>query len=847
MRLVRSIAALRTAMAARLRSGGDREHEMLVNRLVIGTAIGAYSLATVPDGHPGSGALHVLRLVYCVGALLLMLHLLARPGVSKARRLIAVVLDLGVLSLGLQVGGAVSAPFFPMYLWVILGNGFRFGMPWLRIAAVLSLLGFGLVLAFTPYWSHNLPLGMGLLASLLAIPLYAGTLIRTLSNAREHAEAANKAKSLFLASVSHELRTPLNAVIGMTSLINATRLDAEQREMAGTIRNASKSLLSLIDGILDLSRIEAGQMPVADVEFDLCELMREVMDIASVKGREKGLRMSLHITSRTPLDLVGDAKHLREVLVNLLSNAVKFTPAGSVLLTADVVPHPPSGCHLRIEVSDTGIGIAEASQKRVFEDFVQADGSIMNRFGGTGLGLAITRRLVRLLAGKLELHSAEGQGSTFTVTVPVARAATSPARLDGASITVGSEDARKLEPVLDRLRRIGCGIIVEGASWQPRQVSEPSAWLATSAHAPSVACGRQIILVEEVGPGFSPPRFSLPGFSPMEVRQQFCSVLSWDASNEDLVSAVRIATRKQVTADAAAGTIWTRPRPLRVLVADDNAVNIRVLELVLKRAGHSALVVTDGEQALDAMMEGGFDVVLMDVNMPVMDGVEATQLYRFNTAGRTRLPILGLTADVSGEVNRRCHDAGMDECLLKPIEPGLLLDALDVATAAGQRDHGHATPNPAAPAAVIASLPTLRTGLAGAVNAGTLEQLRSLGGDDFLDDLIDTFLADMGTLHASLIAAVQAKDMAALGAEAHALFSAAGNMGAEPLRQVCRNLQGLTWLDLASSGGQLLQDLGTELGRVRVSLASVRSADLSSAAGERTFAANVHPLTSLRR
>ncbi len=836
MRLIKSIAALRTDMAARLRSGGDREHEMLVNRLVIGTAIGAYSLATVPDGHPGSGMLHVLRLIYCAGALLLMLHLLARPGVSKARRLLAIVLDLEVLSLGLQVGGAVSAPFFPMYLWVILGNGFRFGLPWLRIAAALSLLGFGLVLAFTPYWSHNLPLGMGLLASLLAIPLYAGTLIRTLSNAREHAEAANKAKSLFLASVSHELRTPLNAVIGMTSLINATRLDAEQREMVGTIRNASKSLLSLIDGILDLSRIEAGQMPVSEVEFDLCELMREVMDIASVKGREKGLRMSLHITSRTPLDLVGDAKHLREVLVNLLSNAVKFTPAGSVILAADVVPHQPSGCHLRIEVSDTGIGIAEASQERVFDDFVQADGSIMNRFGGTGLGLAITRRLVRLLAGKLELHSAEGQGSTFTVTMPVARAATSPARLDGASITVGSADARKLEPVLDRLRRIGCGIIVQGASWQPRQVSEPSAWLATSAHAPPVAHGRQIVLVEEVD----------PGFSPVEVRQRFCSVLSRDASDEDLVSAVRIATRRQVTADAAAGTIWKRPRPLRVLVADDNSVNIRVLEMVLERAGHSALVVTDGEQALDAMMEGDFDVVLMDVNMPVMDGVEATQLYRFNTAGRARLPILGLTADVSGEVYRRCQDAGMDDCLLKPIEPSLLLDALDAATAAGQRDQGHAGSNPAAPAAVIASLPRLRAGLATPVNAGTLEQLRSLGGDDFLDELIDAFLADMGTLHASLIAAVRAKDMAALGAEAHALFSAAGNMGAEPLRQVCRNLQGLTWLDLASSGGQLLQDLSTELGRVRVSLEAVRSAGLSAAAEEHILAANVHSLIPLR-
>ncbi|MGI4954630.1 MAG: histidine kinase dimerization/phospho-acceptor domain-containing protein, partial [Janthinobacterium lividum] len=233
-------AAFGAAILERLRRSGDREHEMLGNRLAIGALVSAYTLVLVAgDGEAGS-RLRLLCGAYCSGALLLLLHPLLWPGPSRVRRVAAVFMDIGTLSYSLYLGGASASPLFAIYLWVILGNGFRFGLPWLYLSTGASVLGFGVVVSCTPYWLANLPLGLGLLVGLLVIPLYAGQLIRKLSDAKKQAEEASRAKSLFLASVSHELRTPLNAVTGMTGLLAATSLTAEQQEMTGTIDAASR-------------------------------------------------------------------------------------------------------------------------------------------------------------------------------------------------------------------------------------------------------------------------------------------------------------------------------------------------------------------------------------------------------------------------------------------------------------------------------------------------------------------------------------------------------------------------------------------------------------------------------
>ena len=807
------------SLIRRLQASGDGEHEMLLNRLLMGGAALLYYTVAAQIGVAVALPLRVFALLYFAAAVLLAVHAVWQPVVFRSRRLLAVIMDIGVLSAAFHIGGEVASPFFPIYLWIILGNGFRFGLRWLQVATALSLVGFGGVLLTTPYWEANRPLGLGLLAGLLAIPLYAQTLIHKLSEAKQNAEAASHAKSMFLARVSHELRTPLHAVIGMGGLLASTRLDAEQREMASTVTSASTSLLALIDDVLDVSRIEAGRMPVADVPFDLAELLHEVMAIVELRAKEKGLHVSLHVAARTPLDLHGDARHLREILLNLISNAVKFTATGYVAVAVDAVAVSDSGARISFKLSDTGIGIAPSAQGRIFEDFAQADDTIMNRFGGTGLGLAIARRLVLLLGGQLDLQSAEGAGSTFTVTLPFARVDAPGADLNGMVLAYAAGDLPDLGGLHARLRRFGCEVVAQPAATHARQAIR----LARRVEQPAQP---------RSGNGAAPATILLLGdderFSP-ELQRHCVTAVFPAMPDGHLLTALRVARGRLAATSPAMEEVWQRASKLRVLIADDNRVNIRVVQMILERAGHDVTAVQDGEQALDALAETTFDAVLMDLNMPVLDGLAATRLFRFGALGEPHTTIIGLTADVTGEARARCLEAGMDACLSKPIEPRQLLDALDAAvTQAGRAE--------AAPAregvTEIAAHPRFRPAGGPAVDAAVLAKLEVLGGPAFLNGLIDDFLADARQLHQDLVAACMMEDVAEVLAKAHALLSASGNMGAEPLRQVCRDLQNLTVPDLARAGRQGLPELGAELERVAAALHRPRTGAPQPMAGQ---------------
>jgi two-component system, sensor histidine kinase RpfC len=798
----------------RLRQGRSGEHQIILNRLAIGLVVLAYLVVLDLRGALADPyAALATSVTYAVLGWAFFLHLVIRARPSRIRIVLQLLTDLGVLSVGMHIGGQIAAPLYPIYLWAVLGYGFRFGLPYLRAATAIAVLGFGLCVLMTPYWRDDGYLACGLVAGLLAIPLYAASLIRSLSAAKQLAEEASQAKSLFLASVSHELRTPLNAVIGMSDLLIGTELDAEQQDMARTTGTAARALLSLIDGILDFSRIDAGKMPMQRVPFDLPRVIHDVERIVTAAAQAKGLAVSAHITPRTPHLYLGDAKHLREVLLNLVSNAVKFTPRGSVLISVDATRRDGDRLMLRFEIADTGIGIAPEAQTRIFDSFTQADATIIDRFGGTGLGLAISRKLAEMYGGTIGVISALGQGSTFWVQIPLALAEPG-TELPPLRLALIASNAAAVQPLVRRLEGRGVTVV--------QKTVPPNAAPDVIGRAAAQLQGVQGLLVDVTGApdallgweAIGAPIVALDdgaaeGLPPIGMRRACFAVLRRDPAGSEIDSVLRgIASRIADGALPPSLADHRRDPPLKILVADDNRINQNVVAKILDRAGHRCQLVADGEAALDALEAGAFDLVLMDVNMPVMNGIDATKLYRFATAGEKRLPILALTADATPEMAERCLDAGMDLCIVKPVEPNRLLDLIDgfvPRVAVPRAEGGNVTPITESPR--FRPMPT-------AVNLEMLQSLEALGGPDFLASIAQDFMADADSLMVSLQAAGQAGDTSLFHAEAHALSSAAANIGAHGVLTMCRQLRHVSLADRPARQAAL-QSLDEELTRVK--------------------------------
>jgi two-component system, sensor histidine kinase RpfC len=815
-------------VAGRLRHRPDSEHEMVLNRLVIGVLILGYLLThNEPDS---AQAPLMVSIGFTVAAFGIFAHILFQPGVSVVRRITAMLLDLSALSYGMHVGESVTALLYPIYLWVIFGNGFRFGIPYLRIAAAVGVVGFGAVIAGTEYWKENLGLALGLLAGLVVLPLYAGTLIRKLSDAKRQAEEASRAKSLFLASISHELRTPLNAVIGMSDLLTETELDAEQRDMAGTVRTSARALLALIEELLNFSRLEAGRMPKQEIDFDLHLALTEVRGMVEPQAREKGLALGIHVSPRTPYLVHGDRRHLQEILINLAGNAVKFTADGSVVISCDLADPAASATRLRFQVSDTGIGIKPEAIGRIFESFTQADDTVLNRFGGTGLGLAICKQLAELMGGTIGVESEFGAGSTFWVELDLAAAEQGSAavELSGLQVVLVSEDQPLQERFADRLAELGialqtapelgaaCRLLSAGSARAERGLvlldARVSGW--EDAAESMAAAGRHCtaaLLVEE----------GAEGLLPRALQSIFIAGLSRAAVAQEVGAVAHLAARRSDSAPTISEAIAAgAQRRLSILVAEDNVVNQKVITKILERAGHQVRVVPNGEEAVDLLLSDRFDLVLMDVNMPVMSGIEATKLYRFAALGRERVPIVALTADATPDGRQRCLEAGMDACLPKPIEAAELFKAIHEMTApaaeAGEPPAGDTVTD-------IAAHPRFRAESRSALDSRTLRELETLGGRDFVLELAEEFVQEGERILGELDDAVARGDVLAFHDRLHALRSGAANLGALGLYEICLGLRAVSEADFRAHGTEQLERIRAEFTWVESGLETYRS------------------------